>query len=120
MFDRSAAAAATVFADVEPLEPRRLLSASFAGGVLSIRGTSSDDVISLAFNPEETRIVVSDNGAIRRFNISDVHLIVIAGREGNDSLSLASNVWIPADLYGQSGFDTLVGGAGRDRLFGGD
>ena len=59
----SAATAAPISAHVEPLEPRRLLSVAVTGGVLSIRGTAGDDVISVAFNPEETRIVVTDNGA---------------------------------------------------------
>src|SRR5215211_3905286 len=105
--------------DIELLERRRLLSFSFANGLLLVRGSGGDDVISIEFNAEGTRVVVRNNGSVRRYNVGDVRSIVLRGSFGNDSLTLAPNVFIPADIYGEGGFDGLFGGAGRDRLFGG-
>src|SRR5688500_13626874 len=104
----------------ETLEFRWLLAVNFDQGVLRVRGTDANDAISVEFNDEQTRIVVRDNASVRRYNVSDVLSIILAGRGGDDTLSLGANVFIPADIAGESGHDVLTGGSGRDRLFGGD
>src|SRR5438552_17601786 len=104
----------------EPLERRRLLSVSFAGGILVVRGGAGDDVITVSADSSGGRIIVQDNTSTRRFNTSDVILIQIAGRAGNDILSVAASVTLPSQIFGESGNDRLNGGSGRDALFGGD
>ena len=106
--------------NIELLEQRRHLSVSLASGILRIRGGEGDDVVLVEHDAGGGRIVVHDNTSIRRFNTSDVVLIQIAGRGGNDTLSVGPDVTLPSEIYGEAGFDRLNGGGGRDALFGGD
>jgi Ca2+-binding RTX toxin-like protein len=46
--------------------------------------------------------------------------IVAFGRQGNDSIKLASSLPIAAHLFGDVGNDTLTGSAGPDLIFGGE
>ena len=61
----------------ESLEHRRLLSVSFSGGILVVRGGAGDDVINVSTDSAGGRIVVQDNSSIRRFSTSDVILKAI-------------------------------------------
>src|SRR5215212_10798245 len=119
-FSAKAAARAISSAVIETLEARRLLSVSFADGILRVRGTDADDVISVEADETGNRLAVRDNASVRRFNTADVRLILIVGRGGNDTLSLLPSVFVPSEIYGEGGIDRLNGGSGRDALFGGD
>ena len=115
----------------EPLESRQLLAAdiSLKGDVLTIRGTNHNDLIDVArvaSGPEAGMLQVSVNGQQKLFNdnptgagIGSISKIVIRGRDGNDQISIADNVYIPADITGNRGNDTIQGGAGNDLIRGG-
>ncbi len=108
---------------VESLEPRSLLSASLREGVLSITGGSGKDQILLSLNaPDADRLLVSQNGRVRSFELADVTAIVVNGRGGHDLIELDQGngpIEIPTTLLGGNGNDTLIGGAESDRLDGG-
>jgi Ca2+-binding RTX toxin-like protein len=55
--------------------------------------------------------IASSSGAIGR--------IIVYGYDGNDSITINSNVQIEAVLYGEAGDDTLAGGGGNNVLDGG-
>ena len=100
----------------EPLERRRLLSVALLNGILRIRGGVGDDVITVSTDAGGGRIIVHDNASVRRYNTADVIFISIAGRAGNDTLSVADTITIPSEIYGETGIDRLNGGSGRDAL----
>ena len=109
---------------IEPLEPRKLLSASLAENVLTVVGTHKNDVITVTINARTTnQISVSVNGAVQRFLLSDVQEIdIIAGR-GNDFVYVDPHqpkLIATTKITGGDGKDTIQGGAGKDRIEGND
>ena len=105
---------------MEELERRRLLSVSFAAGIVRVIGTAGNDAITVDADGGVARLVVQDNASVRRFNTADVQMVLIDGRDGDDTISLTPAVTLPSQVYGEGGNDRLNGGAGRDALFGGD
>ena len=108
---------------LESLEPRSLLSASLRGGVLTINGGSGNDQIVLSLNvPDANRLVVTENGRARSFDLAAITSIKANGGRGNDLIELDQgngSIQIPTTLIGGVGNDTLIGGGGADRLEGG-
>ncbi|HEX3357074.1 MAG TPA: calcium-binding protein [Tepidisphaeraceae bacterium] len=100
----------------EPLEPRRLLSASFASlnphGTLSIIGTSKNDVITVSLL--NGQIIAKLNAASLSFPKSSVQRIWADGFAGNDQIT--NKTALPSSLIGSSGNDTLTGGTSSDLL----
>ena len=110
-------------ASLEPLEPRRLLAATVTAtqgedGVIVITGTRRADVIAVVEHfPGLTAYDVIANGTLLgQFGGTAIR---IAGRGGNDSLSVAGGITVPATILGEGGADTIVGGGGADLLDGG-
>ena len=104
----------------EQLESRLLKAIVFAGGQIQVQGTAAGDAISIDSNDSPARVTVRLNGSVRRFNSSDVSSAILTGLDGNDRISVASNISVPTSLYGSAGNDTLFGGSGSDAIFGGD
>ncbi len=107
----------------EPLEPRRLLSASVINGVLTITGTANADVISLLQSGQT--ISLNDDGVAQSFNAASLKSISISLFGGNDVAALQKSdgshaITVRAMIIGGSGNDTLVGGAANDTLSGGN
>jgi Ca2+-binding RTX toxin-like protein len=124
---------------IEEMEERRLLSATLAGGVLTITGTANSDNVLVAsvFNRVyvvETTITPGTDGGRPTFNTTrtsfaraDVHSIEANLGAGNDRILVndgrffsRSNSPIPATLNGEAGNDVLGGGSGGDTINGGD
>lgn len=94
--------------------------ATLSAGILRIMGTDSDDQIIVrrkAVDPSQLQVVRS--GAIEEFALSDVQLVQIDARGGNDDVRLI-NIPINSKLYGGTGDDTLMSSFGNDRIYGGD
>ncbi|HEV2293755.1 MAG TPA: hypothetical protein VGR35_07855 [Tepidisphaeraceae bacterium] len=105
---------------IEPLEARRFLDSTLSNGVLTVLGTSADDVVTFQrkFSDGVHQIVVNINNDDDTWNRSDVHVILVDVGFGNDSVILG-NVDIRAQIKGGRGDDSLSGGVGRDTLYGG-
>lgn len=124
---------------VEPLDARRLCSATLDHGVLTIEGTRRADAIVVNLDtPTTLRVTVNGHddtfarAAVSRINIftglgddlvglfkrdPDLALdAMVSGGAGNDNLASGGG---NDTLLGDEGDDTLRGGAGRDRLRGG-
>ena len=97
---------------IEPLEPRRLLSAAVVDGVLTISGES--DVVVRPVTGDPTRIRV---GTRRFFDRADVRRISITGTAGPDRI--VAEIDLPVWCYGAAGRDTILGGSKNDTLIGG-
>ena len=108
---------------IDPLESRRLLSATFHAntGNLDVDGTSGDDVITFAKvnTSKGTRLHVTINGTTDSFNAAKIKVIKVTADDGNDSVTIGT-IGIPSTVDGGAGDDALVGGDNRDKLIGGD
>src|SRR4051812_22710146 len=111
---------------VEPLESRRMfaVTASFAGGVLTVNGDNNANTITVSRTVAGNLLV--NNGAVAitgaAATIANTTRINVSGSGGNDSITLdQTNGALPAaSLSGGSGDDSINGGAGADTLNGGD
>jgi parallel beta-helix repeat protein len=90
-------------------------------GDLLIGGTNKTDAIGVTMDATGKKVVVKINGAAAgTFLLSDITgRIVVHGGDGNDTIRVAANVPVGADLFGENGNDQLYGGRGNDRLDGG-
>jgi len=89
------------------------------GGDLVVGGTLANDTIS--FNRLVTGILVSVNGAnLGTFNVPSTGRLIAYGQAGDDILQGTSTTTLVTELYGDTGNDRLVGGAGPSQLVGGD
>jgi len=101
----------------ERLEQRTLLTAELQpDGMLLVTGTDGDDDIRLFISQDQ--IVVRDAGGDTPFNLADISGIDIQAGDGNDHVQLDPDV-PAADIEGQAGDDTLIGGDSDDTLEGG-
>jgi Ca2+-binding RTX toxin-like protein len=114
--------------DLQPLEPRRLLSGAGLSrtGVLNVVGTIKNDTIFLTVTPDDVRtLAVSVNGRVFKFRTSSVKQVRVSGGTGNDLISYdkyARNVnYLDAlsPIFGGAGNDTIVGGGGESRIYAG-
>jgi Ca2+-binding RTX toxin-like protein len=95
----------------ETLEPRRLLAAE----VVSIEGTSDNDVITI--QRSGSSFVVSVNGDQQTFARADVLRFSIDGDDSADRITL-TRVNVRAFIDGGDGDDTITGSDKSDRLNG--
>lgn len=87
-------------------------------GVLTLEGTAGNDVIDVA--PGGIFLDATLNGVrIAHVPFSDVQHIVVFAGGGNDSVTVERGIDLPAEIHGESGDDTLVGGDANDTLLGG-
>lgn len=109
----------------ERLERRLFLSATLAEGVLTIDGTSGDDIIRVS--QRGGQFTVREAGVAPFSGLAaEVGEIIVRGGDGNDRIRL-NRVIIPAvidggagddRIYGGEDDDLILGGEGTDRLFG--
>lgn len=109
---------------IEELESRRFLSATLDQGVLRIIGTHLADRIDVTIpsNSPDT-IVVTFNKTVTRFPARSLEAISVQAGQGNDRVAIdagKSRLAVPSTIYGSGGNDTLLGGAGKDRIYGND
>ena len=108
---------------VEGLEGRVFMSATLRGATLVLKGTPSDDVISVAPGVgEPATLVATVNGEAQSFDAARVKRIRANGLGGDDVITIGGNagaVAVPAKLNGGKGDDELFGGDAADVLRGG-
>jgi Ca2+-binding RTX toxin-like protein len=102
----------------EPLERRRLMSASIVNGVLTVTGTELNDSVSIS--QDNARVRVNEGGRVTAFALGRVKRIVVHALGGNDTVLGRTNLTKPLVVHGGAGNDTLTGGSGNDSLLGGD
>ena len=92
---------------------------SVANGRLTITGTARGDEIRVA-PAAGGKLAASVNGYRREFDAASVSTIVIDALAGDDGILIDPQLVLPATIIGGDGIDTLTGGAGDDRIDGGD
>src|SRR5207247_7241175 len=113
---------------VEPLADRSLpataVGAVLSGGVLSITGTDSADVIVIR-QTGSSSVTLDANGVRRDYR--GVSQVTADGRGGDDQIYMDTRmtdvlriVPIAVRFQGGTGNDMLVGGSAADQLYGGD
>src|SRR6185503_7907197 len=102
---------------LERLESRTLLSAELKpDGTLEVTGTDQKDDIRLFIS--DGQLVVRDDSGDAPFAASDVRAVHILAGDGDDHVQLDPDIPF-AELEGQAGDDTLIGGDSDDTLEGG-
>ncbi len=101
----------------EGLESRLLLSATLDAGTLTVDGTDEADRIRI-FNQDDNLVVVV-NGERSEFAAADVERIEVNAGDGNDRVALLG-VDQDATIEGGAGNDRIIGGNGNDVINGGD
>src|SRR5437016_4799448 len=100
----------------EQLENRCLLTASLAGGVLTVTGTNGAETIALSKSGTSLRVAIGSS--FQSFKYTSVTRVVVRGLDGNDTIALGT-LDKPGLLDGGAGNDTITGGAANDTLIGG-
>jgi Ca2+-binding RTX toxin-like protein len=87
-------------------------------GTLKVVGASGNNVIALT--TDGTNIDITANGnSLAPVPLAGLNGIRVKGGSGNNSISVAQAITLPATLRGHGGADTLVGGGGDNVLIGG-
>src|SRR5687768_3786957 len=109
-------AAPSVF---EALEDRRHLAASItlSSGVLKLVGNNTSTTISVTASG--SNLIAKSGSLFRTVSTSSVSKIYVDGGTAGDRITIASNVYKPAQVYSGGGNDTVIGGSGNDSLYGG-
>ncbi|MFO0875828.1 MAG: beta-propeller domain-containing protein [Gemmataceae bacterium] len=112
----------------ESLESRLTPSARAADAVWNVlgdqQGPHNDSIVISRDLQQPTRLLATVNGTVvGSREIAGLRVVNVHGRQGNDTLSLASNVGhlprVTFRLFGDAGDDVLQGGRGSDLLDGG-
>src|SRR4051812_2735170 len=101
----------------DPLEPRRLLSAQLASGLLRISGTANPDTITVNLHNHQYQVTL--NGVSSTFAAPKVHELKIRTFAGNDSIQLTGRINIRTAIFGQRGDDIITGSDGGEFISGG-
>jgi Ca2+-binding RTX toxin-like protein len=110
------------FVGIAPADAATTAQFSVRQGVLTIVGDGANNT--LVVGRDAAGAITVNGGAVPvkgpKPTVANVHLIKIAGRGGNDTISLdEANGPLPAaDMSGGTGDDTLTGGSGNDHLSG--
>lgn len=93
--------------------------------VLHGGGTTGNDTISVRrINNNQFGIKLASTGVETIFNYgtgsTPIQRLALYGMDGNDSITVDTQLLLPVALYGGNGNDTLRGGGGDDILVGGD
>jgi uncharacterized delta-60 repeat protein len=114
---------ASVVVGFQPYAIARLASNQIAPGVflgpdkiLTVNGTLASD--NILINRSNTQLRITRNGARTFVDRANVTGITIAGRDGDDALTVT--VDIPTTVTGDAGNDTITTAGGNDVLSGGD
>ena len=101
----------------QTLESRRLFAITLLDGVLTVDGTAGNDAISLT---ARGGTLTARSGAERAdVLLADVDEVVVNALGGDDRVTLATRLDVPATIDGGEGNDRLTGGAGDDLITGG-
>jgi Ca2+-binding RTX toxin-like protein len=108
---------------IETLESRRLLTVNFSNGIVTVTGTSADDVVSFEYHSDILQIVVTLNGSEKRFAPGLVTKFVVSTGDGNDRIEYSpanGGLAIPSLIDAGAGNDIVIGGPVKDTIHGGD
>ena len=108
---------------VEAVEVRRLLSVSLASstGILRVYGGERTDQIAFALQKgDPSRLRVSLNGVVSKFDFAAVNKVIIDGYGGDDVIDLGGLRFRKATIEAGPGDDFVRGGPGRDAVTGSD
>jgi len=105
---------------LEPLDHRTLPSMMLSGGVLTVLGTGGADQIRVSTpGAGLLRVTINTTGENRLFSTSRVGDLHVRTGGGDDLIALAAGVTVRTDLRGGAGNDRILGGNGADDVFGG-
>jgi hypothetical protein len=111
---------------IETLEARQMMAANplalavntaMVNGGLQLRVNGTANADNIVVSPALNGLRVTNGSWTTVVKGAFKSLLVNAGA-GSDKVTVSSNVTVPATLFGWKGNDTLVGGAGADKIYG--
>ena len=111
---------ANAFSAFQPLERRRLLSATVVDDALVIAGTEANDTIAVVMDAATGQMNVTVNGVTEAFDPTTYGSLNIDAGAGDDDVRIDANVTMKAVVEGGLGDDLIYGGSGDDNLSGGE
>jgi hypothetical protein len=87
------------------------------GSELIVTGTHLNDAITIT--QETNGLLISSSSGWSTLWTKKIVELQVNGGDGNDKITVNSNVKVSVALYGGAGNDTLTGGSGSDTLYGG-
>ena len=99
------------------LRPKLVVTSPQSQAEMLIDGTSGDDDISASLNGTKLRVMLNGILAEER-ELALVSRLTINGLAGDDTITMASSVEVPALIYGGDGNDSITGGSGADTIYG--
>lgn len=100
---------------LQSLEQRFLLAATYVGKVLTVTGTSGNDVIAIAARNNKVALF---EGGVQTASFHTVRSIVVNALAGRDRVTIDTSITVATCLDGGDQADTLIGGNGPDVLLG--
>lgn len=96
------------------------VSATLSGGILTIAGDGAGNTVNVSLNGAGNYHVVIGTQVDQVFAFGSVNSILIQAGAGDDVITIANGVAIPAEVHGGDGNDVILAGGGDDMLFGED
>ncbi len=98
------------------------ITANLSAGILAIQGTDYDDRISISQSAGRVWLsgVSPEGNLYQNFSQYGISQIVVTAEQGDDTVTFAWGVKIPARIFGNSGNDLIYGGSGADIIYGGE
>jgi Ca2+-binding RTX toxin-like protein len=95
-----------------------VVTATDTGGVVDVEGTAVADHI--VVSTDGTNLIIKNHGAlVQSFVLTGLTGILVNGKGGGDTITVASNVTLTETLFGGAGPDSIIGGGGSALLGGG-
>jgi Ca2+-binding RTX toxin-like protein len=101
---------------LESLENRVVPASAFlSGNVLLVYAHGGESSIDVTNQSGQVRV----SGVSGSWAASQIAQIYMIGSQGNDHMSVSSDLGAATTMYGYNGDDVLSGGSGNDRIYGG-
>jgi hypothetical protein len=112
--------ASSILMQLEGLEERRLLSSvGLDNGVLRLDGSTNDVNLMSVVTADRNHLTATVNDNNMTVDLNQVKSIQITGGDQSDSIYVASDITIGANINGLGGNDFIQGGGGNDVIHGG-
>ena len=102
---------------LETLESRRLFAITLVDGLLTVDGTAAGETINLS--ARNGTLTVRSGAERAQVPLADVDEVVVNAGDGDDRVTLARRLDLPATVEAGAGNDRVTGGRGADLLSGG-
>jgi Ca2+-binding RTX toxin-like protein len=111
-------AVGTALPTAAPAQATTVTDSVTSAGILKVLGTTGNDTITIT--SDGTNIDITGNGAVMTpVPLAGLTGVSVKGKAGDDIITLAQSLLLPATINGGAGNDSLTGGGGDNLLISG-